>query len=126
MLKLLTADLIVLIHFAFILFVMFGGFLVMKWRWIICLHLPTVVWGILIEFFGWICPLTTWENQLRRHNGGEYSTGFIEHYIIPLIYPVGLNRDIQIVLGIALILLNLTIYTWCFKKWTSQSRKLTD
>lgn len=126
MLKLLTADLIVLIHFTFILFVMFGGFLVMKWRWIICLHLPAVVWGIFIEFFGWFCPLTTWENQLRRNNGSEYSTGFIEHYIIPLIYPVGLNRDIQIVLGIALILLNLFIYTWCFRKWASQSRKLTD
>ena len=124
--KLLTADLLVLIHFAFILFVMFGGFLVMKWRKLICLHLPAVVWGILIEFFGWFCPLTTWENQLRRHNGGEYSTGFIEHYIIPLIYPVGLTRDIQIVLGTALILLNLFIYTWCFKKWASQSRKLTD
>ncbi len=124
--KLLTADLIVLIHFAFILFVMFGGFLVMKWRAFIWLHLPAAVWGVLIEFFGWICPLTTWENQLRRHNESEYSTGFIEHYIIPLIYPEGLNRDIQIVLGIALILLNLFIYAWCFRKWASQSRKLTD
>ena len=121
MLKLLTADLIVLIHFAFILFVMFGGFLVMKWRTLVFLHLPAAVWGVLIEFYGWICPLTTWENQLRRHNGGEYSTGFIEHYIIPLIYPEGLNRDIQIVLGIALILLNLAIYTWCFREWASQS-----
>ena len=126
MLKLLSADLIVLIHFSFILFVMFGGFLVMKWRKLIWLHLPAAVWGVLIEFFGWICPLTTWENQFRRNNGGEYSTGFIEHYIIPLIYPDVLNRDIQIVLGIALILLNLFIYTWCFRKWASQSRKLTD
>lgn len=118
----MTADLIVLIHFAFILFVMFGGFLAIKWRWFIYLHLPAVVWGALIEFFGWICPLTIWENQLRLMNGGEYSTGFIEHYIIPLIYPEALNRDIQMVLGIGVVLLNLFIYTWCIKK----SKKLMN
>lgn len=122
----MTADLIVLIHFAFILFVMFGGFLAMKWKWFIYLHLPAVVWGALIEFFGWICPLTTWENQLRHNSGGEYSMGFVEHYIMPLIYPEVLNIDIQVVLGVGVILLNLIIYSWCFKKLDRQSKKFTD
>ena len=126
MLKLLTADLIVLIHFAFILFVIFGGFLVMKWRWFIWLHVPAVVWGALLEFFGWICPLTTLENELRRNKDGEvYANGFIEHYIIPVIYPEELTRDIQIVLGIAVVFLNLFIYTWCFKKWARKPEKVS-
>ena len=100
----LTADLIVLIHFGFIFFVIFGGFLALKCRKLIWLHAPAAIWGALIEFFGWFCPLTTLENELRRNNEDEaYSTGFIEHYIIPVIYPEGLTRDIQIVLGIALI-----------------------
>jgi len=100
---------------------MFGGFLLMKWRWFIYLHLPAAAWGVLIEFFGWICPLTTWENQLRQNSGGEYSMGFIEHYIIPVIYPEALNSDIQVLLGIGLILLNLIIYSWCLKTWARQA-----
>ena len=125
MLKLLTADLIVLIHFAFILFVILGGFLVMKWKWFIWLHVPAAVWGALLEFFGWICPLTTLENELRRNNDREaYSSGFIEHYIIPVIYPEELTRDIQIVLGIAVVFLNLFIYMWCFKKWVRKPEKV--
>ena len=114
--KPLVADLIVLIHFGFILFVIFGGFLVLKWKKFIWLHVPAAVWGTLIEFFGWLCPLTTLENELRRNkDGGAFSTGFIEHYIIPLIYPEGLTRDIQIVLGFVVIVLNLFIYTLIFK-----------
>ena len=118
------AELIVLIHFSFILFVIFGGLLVMKWRRLIWLHLPTAVWGALIEIFGWICPLTTLENQFRRNNYGEvYSTGFIEHYIIPIIYPVGLTRDIQIILGVAVIAINLVIYSFILKKWFRNAGK---
>ena len=118
------ADLIVLIHFSFILFVIFGGLLVMKWRRLIWLHLPAAVWGALIEFFGWFCPLTTLENQLRRNNGGEgYSTGFIEHYIIPIMYPEELTRDIQIILGVAVIAINLVIYRFILKKWLGNAGK---
>ena len=125
MLKLYAADLIVLIHFSFIVFVIFGGFLAMKWRRIIWLHLPAAVWGTLIEFYGWICPLTILENQLRRdNNGGAYTTGFIEHYIIPLIYPEGLTPEIQIILGIAVIVVNLFIYTLVVKKWVRQAGKI--
>ena len=122
----MTADLIVIIHFGFIFFVMFGGLLVMKWKWLIYLHLPAAIWGILIEFFWWACPLTTLENYFRhRDSEGEYSIGFIEHYIIPLIYPEGLTHEIQIMLGIGVILLNILIYIGCFKKWANQSGKLS-
>ena len=97
----------------------------MRCRKLIWLHAPAAIWGILIEFFGWICPLTTLENELRRNSeDGAYSTGFIEHYIIPIIYPEGLTRDIQIVLGIAVFVLNLFIYTLFFKKWARQTGKV--
>lgn len=108
--KLILADLIVLIHFSFILFVIFGGFLVLKWRKMIWLHLPAAVWGALIEFAGWFCPLTTLEHNLRSESGGGYASGFIEHYIIPVMYPPALTRGIQVVLGLAVILINLLIY----------------
>jgi hypothetical protein len=116
--NLLLADFIVFIHFSFILFVIFGGFLVLKWRRLIWLHLPAAMWGALIEFAGWICPLTTLENWLRLANGGGYASGFIEHYIIPIIYPSALTREIQVALGLAIILLNLLVYSKLFLKRT--------
>jgi hypothetical protein len=112
----LLADLIVFIHFSFILFVIFGGFLVLKWRKLIWFHLPAVTWGALIEFAGWICPLTSVETQLRSASGGGYTSGFIEHYIIPIIYPSALTREIQVSLGLAVILLNLFVYRKLFLK----------
>jgi hypothetical protein len=114
--NLLLADFIVFIHFSFILFVIFGGFLVLKWRKLIWLHLPAATWGALIEFAGWICPLTTLENRLRWAKGGGYASGFIEHYIIPIIYPLALTREIQVALGLAVILLNLFVYRKLFLK----------
>lgn len=120
MLNLIAADLIVFIHFSFILFVIFGGFLVLKWRKLIWLHFPAATWGGLIEFAGWICPLTTFENRLRSASGGGYASGFIEHYIIPVIYPSVLTREIQVVLGLAVILLNGLIYRKLFMKWLAR------
>jgi len=114
--NLLLADFIVFIHFSFILFVIFGGFIVLKWRKLIWLHLPAATWGALIEFAGWICPLTTLENRLRSASGGGYASGFIEHYIIPIIYPSALTREIQVALGLAVILLNLFVYRKLFLK----------
>ena len=114
--NLLLADLIVFIHFSFILFVIFGGFLALKWRKLIWLHLTAVTWGALIEFAGWICPLTSLENQLRSASGGGYASGFIEHYIIPVIYPSALTREIQVSLGLAVILLNFFVYRKLFLK----------
>lgn len=107
----IAADLLILVHLAFILFVIAGGFTVFKWRWMALLHLPAAIWGALIEFMGWICPLTPWENSLRQLAGQEgYSGGFVEHYILQLVYPSGLTRDIQVSLGVIVITINLLIY----------------
>ncbi|MCK4742288.1 MAG: DUF2784 domain-containing protein [Sulfuriflexus sp.] len=107
----LAADALLIVHLLFILFVVLGALLVMKWRWLIYLHLPTVFWGILIEFNHWICPLTPWENSLRQTAGeASYNSGFIEHYLLPLIYPAKLNYDIQILLGSLVIIVNLSLY----------------
>ena len=105
------ADVVLVLHLAFILFVVLGGLLVFRWRWILYLHLPAAVWGVLIEFFGWICPLTPLENLLRiRAGGAGYEEGFIVHYLLPLIYPGGLTREVGLQLGLALIGVNLLIY----------------
>lgn len=107
----LAANAIALLHFAFILFVLLGGIAVIRWPRLIWLHLPAAVWGVLIEFFGWYCPLTTWENSLLRRAGeAGYSGGFVSHYIMPLIYPPGLTRGLEIALGAVVLLLNAAVY----------------
>lgn len=119
MIEKIGADIIVLIHFLFILFVILGGFLVIRWRWVIWLHIPCAVWGVLIEYVGWICPLTPWENYLRSAAGNTgYSGGFIEHYILPIIYPSGLTRELQIIFGSFVLLVNICAYTmvWIRRK----------
>jgi hypothetical protein len=105
------ADLVLVVHLAFVLFVVLGGLLVLRWPRTAWLHIPAAIWGALIEYTGWICPLTPLENSLRTR-GGEagYSGGFIEHYIQPLLYPAGLTRGTQIVLGSFVLLLNLSAY----------------
>lgn len=106
-----AADFLVLLHLAFIMFVIAGGFTVFKWHWMALLHIPAAAWGVLIEFRGWVCPLTPWENSLRKLAGEEgYSESFIEHYVLPLVYPSGLTRDIQTTLGLTVIGINLLIY----------------
>ena len=107
----LAADALLVVHFLFIGFVVLGGLLVFKWRRLVFLHLPAAVWGALIEFRGWLCPLTPWEQALRRAAGETgYNTGFIEHYLMPLVYPANLDYDMQIVLGSFVIVINLLIY----------------
>jgi hypothetical protein len=107
----IAADGVVLLHFAFILFVVLGGLLVLRHPRIALLHLPAAVWGAFVELFGWVCPLTPLENKLRILSGEAGSTGgFIETYLIPVIYPAGLNRWIQIALGVGVIAVNLLIY----------------
>jgi hypothetical protein len=107
----ICADLVVAIHFLFILFVIFGGLLVLKRWWVGCLHAPAVIWGAAIEFRGWICPLTPLENWLRSAAERDtYTTGFISHYITPLVYPAGLTRSHQFILGSVILILNFAIY----------------
>jgi hypothetical protein len=105
------ADLVLVVHLTFVLFVVLGGLLMLKWPRLAWLHIPTAIWGVLIEYAGWVCPLTPLENSFRTR-GGEagYSGGFIEHYIQPVLYPAGLTRGTQIVLGSLALLVNLAAY----------------
>ena len=96
------ADLVVVVHFLFVLFVVLGGLLVLRWPRVAYFHVPAAVWGAAIELGGWICPLTPLENSLRQQAGGTgYSGGFIEHYILPVLYPSALTRDIQLPLVVS-------------------------
>lgn len=105
------ADLILALHLLFVLFVVLGGLLVLRWPRTAWVHIPAAIWGMLIEYTGWICPLTPLENSLRTR-GGEagYNGGFIEHYIQPVLYPAALTRSTQVVLGSVVLLLNVTAY----------------
>ena len=88
-----------------------GGLLVLRWRWMMWLHLPAAVWGALIEFRGWICPLTPLEKSLRARAGDAgYEGGFIDHYLLPVLYPGALTREIQVMLGVLVIVANFAIY----------------
>nr|WP_288256160.1 DUF2784 domain-containing protein [uncultured Pseudomonas sp.] len=118
----MAADALVLVHLSFILFVLLGGLLLLRWPRLIWLHLPAVAWGIVVECLHLGCPLTPWENQLRRMAGqAGYDGGFIEHYLIPLIYPAGLTPQIQIGLGAIVVLVNLAVYTWLIWRWRSKA-----
>ncbi|MFL5564950.1 MAG: DUF2784 domain-containing protein [Gemmatimonadaceae bacterium] len=107
----ILADLVLVLHLAFVIFVVAGARLVIHRPRVAWLHLPAVVWGVLIEYAGWICPLTPLENSLRMR-GGEagYSGGFIEHYLLATLYPTGLTRTTQVALGTAVLILNLVVY----------------
>ncbi|MDP9178886.1 MAG: DUF2784 domain-containing protein [Gemmatimonadota bacterium] len=111
------ADLVLVAHFAFVLFVVLGGFLAWRWPRIALIHLPVAVYGAAIEFMGFICPLTPLEVSLRRR-GGEagYEGGFIEHYITAAIYPAGLTRQVQLLLGTAVVALNIIVYAVWWKR----------
>lgn len=105
------ADMVVVIHLLFILFVLFGGLLLLIWRRLIWLHLAAVIWGVAIELLGWICPLTPLENWLRLKSlSSSYEAGFVEHYLIPIIYPQGLSREMQWVFAAVVIGVNALIY----------------
>jgi len=110
------ADLVVLVHFGFIVFALFGALLALRWPRVLWLHAPAAIWALAIELAGWICPLTPLENSLRSA-GGEagYGGGFVEHYLLPVIYPPGLKREDQIVLGLGLLAINALVYraVWC-------------
>lgn len=111
------ATLVVIGHFAFILFVMFGGLLWLWWKWAPLLHLPCFFWGSYVEIMGKVCPLTPLENRLRRAAGDTpYAGGFIEHYLLPVLYPQGLTRTVQFVLAAGLVLMNIGIYLWVLRR----------
>jgi len=116
----LLADLVLIVHLAFVVFVLCGGLLVLKWRWVAWLHLPAALWGAVVEFTGWICPLTPLENWLRAQGGAvgdEYD--FTARYLLPILYPGDLTRDLQFLLGTVVVLLNAAVYWWL---WQMQMR----
>jgi len=107
----LPADLILIVHLAFIVFVLCGGLLVLRWRWIAWLHLPAAAWGAVVEFTGWICPLTPLEIWLREQGGkAGYQSDFIAQYLLPVLYPNDLTREIQIILGLVVLTVNVVVY----------------
>lgn len=113
----ILADLLVVVHFAFVLFVAAGGLLVLRWPRLAWLHLPAAIWGAWIEFSGGICPLTPWEQTLRARAGeASYTGDFVSHYILPVLYPAGLTRGAQLVLGVLVVALNLAIYRTVFSR----------
>ncbi|KQC09008.1 MAG: hypothetical protein APR62_03565 [Smithella sp. SDB] len=108
----LFADLIVLAHFLFVVFVICGSLLVFRWPKVAFVHLPAAIWGVIVEFFGWICPLTPLENHFRNLAGyTQYRGDFILRYLVPVIYPENLTTTIQIVLGILVIIINVFFYS---------------
>ena len=115
------ADAVVLLHFAFVLFVVFGGLLVVRWPRVIWLHVPAVIWGALVEFTGWICPLTPLENRLRGAGGTSYQDDFIAHYLLAALYPEGLTRTGQFALGAIALGVNVMIYALVFVRYRRSS-----
>ncbi len=118
------ADLVVVIHLAFVVFVLCGGLLALRWRRLIWLHLPAAVWGAVVEFAGWICPLTPLEQWLRVYGGetlyNSYNSDFVTQYVLPMLYPGNLTRDLQFLFGTIVIALNGIVYGWL---WRMQRRE---
>jgi hypothetical protein len=111
------SNLVLLVHLVFVLFVVLGGFLVLKWKSLAWIHVPAFLWGAFIEFAGWVCPLTPLETWLREKGGGHgYQTDFIEYYILPLLYPTTLTRSSQMFLGLFVACVNLVLYGWILSR----------
>src|ERR1043165_3621879 len=111
MLDATAADVVLIVHFAFVAFVIAGGALVLAWPRVAWLHVPAVFWGAVVEFSGWICPLTPLENHLRTAAGESPYTGdFVQHYLMALLYPHDLSRSVQVGLGLLVIAINMLFY----------------
>jgi len=119
-----TADLVVAVHAAFVVFVVLGGLLVVHWPRLAWVHVPAVAWGVFIEFRGWICPLTPLENYLRRRGGASaYEGEFIQRYILPLLYPARLTPRVQIWLGSLALMINILLYWHVVRGVIGKSRR---
>jgi hypothetical protein len=118
MLSRIAADLVLVVHLAFILFVVLGGWLVLRRPWVAWLHLPAAAWGAIIELTGGVCPLTPLENLLRIASGSAgFDGGFIDRYLLPVVYPAAMSRTIQILLGLGVILVNVAFYGALIRRW---------
>lgn len=118
------ANIVLIIHLGFVIYVVCGGLLILKWKWSAFLHLPAVLWGALLQFNSWICPLTPLEQWLRIAGGQKgYSGGFIEHYLLSILYPAGLTHDTQILLGTFVVIVNGTVYLFCIYRFFIHRQK---
>jgi len=114
---------VVLAHLLFVAFAVAGAFLALRWRWVPWIHVPAVLWAAFIEFSGGICPLTPIENQLRAAAGlDHYSGDFIAEYLFPLLYPEGLPRQAQVVVGSLVVVINVAAYGWLFARRVATGR----
>lgn len=117
------ADLVVFIHLGFIVFVVFGGLLVVRWPRLAWVHLPAALWGAAVELGGWVCPLSPLENLLRAAAGqGGYEGDFVGRYLLPLIYPAHLTRELQMLLGAGVLVINLALYGWALRRHRTRER----
>jgi hypothetical protein len=118
------ADTLVIAHLLFVAFVMGGGFLLARWPKLVWLHLPAAAWGAYIEFTGGVCPLTPLENHLRTLGGGSaYGGSFVEHYLLPILYPENLTFLVQQVLGGVVVVVNLVAYVLACRTWRCKRRR---
>jgi len=119
------ADLTLALHLCFILFVLFGGLLCLFRTGMIWFHLPAASWGVWVEWAGRTCPLTPLENHFRKLASGHgFSGGFIEHYLVPVIYPLRLNSSLQWFLGASVIFINLVVYLFVLNRIRKRSRQV--
>ncbi|MDP6376353.1 MAG: DUF2784 domain-containing protein [Pseudomonadales bacterium] len=113
----IAADAVLIVHLGFILFVVAGGLACLCRKWWAAIHLPAAAWGAYVELTSRICPLTVWENDLRRLAGeGGFSESFVERYLLPVIYPAGLTQDIQLTLAAFVVIVNLAVYAWVLNR----------
>lgn len=120
----LLADAVLVLHLLFVVFVVLGGLLALRWPRAAWLHLPAVAWGALIELASWVCPLTPLENHLRRLGGqAGYGGGFVETYLTAALYPAGLTREVQVVLGLLVLAINAAMYGWVVARWLRRRGK---
>ncbi len=117
---LLIADLLIFLHLAFVGFVVMGALLVLRWPRLTWIHLPCALWGALIEFAGWVCPLTPLENRFRQLGGqAGYAGDFVEHYLLPVLYPQNLTRPVQVALGTLVLIVNAAAYWRLWRRWAN-------
>jgi hypothetical protein len=119
----LLADAVLILHLSFILFVVLGGLLALKWPWVAWAHLPAAAWGAVVEIMGWICPLTPLEITLRRAAGSvAYDVSFVERYLVPIVYPSTLTREMQMALGLLVLAINLGVYSVVWRRRSGGKR----
>lgn len=117
------ADAVLVVHLVFIAFVLVGGVAVLRWPRLAWIHVPAATWGVLIEFAGWICPLTPLENEFRELGGqAGYSGGFVDHYITSIIYPDGLTRTMQFAIGALVLIINTYVYVTLWRRRRGRTR----